>query len=90
MGQTPALTASTARVVIERVPKYVPNSPDVVSRSGSKAVQEFMGHSMITETFDRYGHLFPGARDEARARMDAYLEAELALHPLRDPRNASR
>ena len=42
-----------------------------------KAVQEFVGHSTITETFDRYGHLFPGARDEARARMDAYLEAEL-------------
>jgi hypothetical protein len=26
----------------------------------------------------RDGHLFPGSRDEARARMDAYLEAELA------------
>jgi hypothetical protein len=43
-----------------------------------------MGHSTITETFDRYGHLFPGARDEARARMDAYLEAELARQPAPD------
>jgi integrase len=43
-----------------------------------KAVQEFMGHATITMTFDTYGHLFPGSRDEARARMDAYLDAELA------------
>jgi integrase len=43
-----------------------------------KAVQEFMGHSTIAVTFDLYGPLFPGGRDEARARMDAYLEAELA------------
>ncbi len=32
-----------------------------------------MGHSKIQTTFDTYGHLFPGARDEVRARMDAYL-----------------
>jgi integrase len=38
-----------------------------------KAVQEFMGHANITETFDTYGHLFPGSRDEVRQRMDAYL-----------------
>jgi integrase len=43
-----------------------------------KAVQEAMGHSSIKVTFDLYGHLFPGARDELRARVDAYLEAELA------------
>ncbi len=48
------------------------------SGENPKAVQEFMGHSTITVTFDLYGHLFPGSRDEARARMDAYLEAELA------------
>jgi hypothetical protein len=29
-------------------------------------------------TFDLYGHLVPGSPDEVRARMDAYLEAELA------------
>lgn len=60
----------------------------IASGENPKAVQEFMGHSTITETFDRYGHLFPGARDEARARMDAYLEAELAREPLRDSRSA--
>lgn len=29
-------------------------------------------------TFDRYGHLMPGGRDEARARVDAYLEVSPA------------
>jgi hypothetical protein len=32
-------------------------------------------------TFDLYGHLFSGARNEARARMDAYLEDVLADEP---------
>jgi hypothetical protein len=26
-------------------------------------------------TFDTYGHLFPGSRDDVRERMDAYLGA---------------
>ena len=39
-----------------------------------KAIQEFMGHATIEETFSRYGHLMPGARDQARARVDAYLQ----------------
>ena len=59
----------------------------IAAGENPKAVQEFMGHSTITETFDRYGHLFPGARDEARARMDAYLGAELARDAITDPRN---
>jgi integrase len=48
----------------------------IAAGENPKAVQEFMGHSTITMTFDLYGHLFPGSRDEARVRMDAYLEAE--------------
>ncbi len=39
----------------------------------AKAIQTFMGHATIQMTFDRYGHLFPGSRDQARARMDEYL-----------------
>jgi hypothetical protein len=33
-----------------------------------------MGHSTITITFDRYGHLMPGSEDEARLLLDSYLE----------------
>jgi hypothetical protein len=33
-----------------------------------------MGHSSITITLDRYGHLMPGNEDEAAELLDAYLE----------------
>lgn len=39
----------------------------------AKAIQEFMGHDTIEETFSRYGHLMPGARNQARRSVDAYL-----------------
>jgi integrase len=42
-----------------------------------KAIQEFMGHATIEETFSRYGHLMPGARNQARALVDAYIAAAL-------------
>jgi integrase len=41
----------------------------------AKAIQEFMGHATIEETFSRYGHLMPGARDQARELVDAYIDA---------------
>jgi integrase len=43
------------------------------SGANPKAIQEFMGHSKIQTTFDTYGHLIEGSRDEVRRRMDAYL-----------------
>lgn len=39
----------------------------------AKAITTIMGHSSITVTFDRYGHLFPGSEDEARGLLDVYL-----------------
>jgi len=42
-----------------------------------KAIQEFMGHATIEETFSRYGHLMPGARAQARALVDAYMVTAL-------------
>ncbi len=33
-----------------------------------------MGHSSITITLDRYGHLMPGNEDEAASLLDTYLE----------------
>lgn len=42
-----------------------------------KAIQEFMGHATIEETFSRYGHLMPGARDQARELVDAYMTSAL-------------
>jgi integrase len=42
-----------------------------------KAIQEFMGHATIEETFSRYGHLMPGTRDQARKLVDAYMVSAL-------------
>lgn len=39
-----------------------------------KALSEMLGHSSIATTYDIYGHLMRGARDEARELVDAYLE----------------
>jgi hypothetical protein len=32
-----------------------------------------MGHSSIGITYDRYGHLMPGNKEEAAGLLDAYL-----------------
>jgi integrase len=40
----------------------------------AKALSAFMGHSSVTITLDRYGHLMPGSEEEAAMMLDAYLE----------------
>jgi integrase len=40
----------------------------------AKALSTFLGHSSISITLDRYGHLMPGSGAEAIALVDAYLE----------------
>jgi integrase len=39
----------------------------------AKALSSYMGHSSITITLDRYGHLMPGNEDAAAELLDAYL-----------------
>ena len=41
-----------------------------------KTLSAFMGHSSVTITADRYGHLFPGSESEARSLLDRYLDGE--------------
>ncbi len=40
-----------------------------------KTLSTYLGHATITITLDRYGHLMPGSEVEARAMLDAYLDA---------------
>jgi integrase len=40
----------------------------------AKSLQTYMGHSSVTITYDRYGHLMPGNEDEAAVLLDVYLE----------------
>lgn len=47
----------------------------------AKALSTYMGHSSVTITLDRYGHLMPGNEAEAAALLDAYL-ARFALPSL--------
>ncbi len=45
----------------------------------AKALSTYMGHSTITMTLDRYGHLMPGDEDEAAEMLASYLTRETAL-----------
>ena len=40
----------------------------------AKALSTYMGHVSLMITLDRYGHLMPGAKGEAAAMLDAYLD----------------
>ncbi|MGH2973607.1 MAG: tyrosine-type recombinase/integrase [Solirubrobacterales bacterium] len=42
----------------------------------AKALSSYMGHSSITMTLDRYGHLLPGHEDEAAQMLEAFLARE--------------
>ena len=42
----------------------------------AKALSVYMGHSTITVTLDRYGHLMPGHEGEAAAMLSGYLESQ--------------
>jgi integrase len=44
----------------------------------AKALSVYMGHSSVTITFDRYGHLMPGNESEAARLLDAYLRQSSA------------
>ena len=39
----------------------------------AKALSTYMGHSSITVTIDRYGHLMPGNEKEAAKLLDAFV-----------------
>ncbi len=45
----------------------------IAAEVNAKALSTYMGHASVTITYDRYGHLMPGAEDEAAALLDAYL-----------------
>ena len=52
-------------------------SLSIAAGVNAKALSTYMGHSAITITLDRYGHLMPGNEGEAAALLDTYLERAL-------------
>ncbi len=43
---------------------------------GAKHLQTYLGHSSVATTLDVYGHLMPGAEEEAAELLDAYLAVD--------------
>ena len=41
----------------------------------AKALSTYMGHTSITVTIDRYGHLLPGNEHHAASLLDEWLRA---------------
>lgn len=48
---------------------------EAANRFNPKKLQYYMGHASITQTFDTYGHLFPGQEKQDAEMLDAYLTA---------------
>ena len=44
----------------------------------AKSLSTYMGHSSVTITLDRYGHLMPGNESEAAELLDNYLAREVS------------
>ena len=49
----------------------------------AKALSTFMGHTNISITLNRYGHLMPGSEQEAAGLLDTYLDAQRKPLPRR-------
>lgn len=47
----------------------------VLRRQSEGSPVTYIGHSSITITLDRYGHLMPGNEAQAAALLDTYLES---------------
>jgi len=50
----------------------------IASGLNAKVVSVMAGHTSITITYDRYGHLFAGHEDEAHRRLDHIYEAAVS------------
>lgn len=55
-----------------------------------KAIQERLGHSSITVTLDRYGHLFPKLDETLTARLDEMRQAATTSRPVLPGPDGSR
>lgn len=65
--------AKLARITLHEA-RHTYASLMIAAGVNAKSLQTYMGHSSVTVTYDRYGHLMPGNEDEAAALLDAYLE----------------
>ena len=68
--------AAWAEAGLERIglhqARHTAASTMIAAGVNVKALSEFLGHSSITITLDRYGHLLPGSIAEATTLLDAF------------------
>ena len=70
-----ALTAAKLKHVTLHEARHSFASYLAASGIGLKELTSIMGHSSVTVSLDRYGHLFEGAMASTAARIDAWLDA---------------
>ena len=74
LGQTGKVYAWKAREPISlHECRHTFASLMIAADVNAKALSSYMGHSSITITLDRYGHLMPGNEAAAAELLDAYL-----------------
>ena len=57
----------------------------IAAEESPKALQTYLGHSSITTTYDRYGHLMPAAEIASANRLQRYLDAGTAAETAAEP-----
>jgi integrase len=73
----PALRAAGIAPPLPRIHDLRHTAAALAIQAGGhpKAIQEMLGHSSITVTLDRYGHLFPSLAEDLAARLDQVATA---------------
>ncbi len=67
-------TAKLKRITLHEA-RHTYASLMIAAGVNAKALCDYLGHSSIQVTYDRYGHLMPGNENEAAGLLDAYLAA---------------
>jgi hypothetical protein len=57
----------------------------IAAEESPKALQTYLGHSSITTTYDRYGHLMPAAEIASANRLQRYLDSGTAAETAAEP-----
>jgi integrase len=64
--------AGLARITLHEC-RHTYASFAIAAGVNAKALCDYMGHSSIQVTYDKYGHLMPGNEAEAASPLDGYL-----------------
>jgi integrase len=69
----PAKARETLQPITPHECRHTFASLMIAAGVNAKALNTYMGHTTISITLDRYGHLMPGNENEAATLLDTYL-----------------